>query len=124
MACYERHVKGKAAEDGALQLLSKHGCKLIERNFRCHSGEIDLIMQENQTVLFVEVRYRKNTFYGQAQETVNYGKIRKLIKSANYFLQIRKDLAKLNGRFDIVAAYPQNNIMHFDWIKNAFGVEN
>ena len=86
-------------------------------------GELDLVMQENNTVVFVEVRYRKNDTYGGALESVTPGKQEKLRITAEQYLQQETKLN--NGRFDVVAMTEKvqnngSNIYSFEWIKNAF----
>ena len=69
---------GRMAEDLALRYLQKHDMTLLERNFRSRFGEIDLIMQENNTIIFVEVRARKNTAFLHPAETIDHSKRTKI----------------------------------------------
>jgi putative endonuclease len=108
---------GSKAEDIACSFLIKNGLVLITRNYHCRYGEIDLIMQDSDTLVFVEVRYRKNSTYGSVAETVNKSKQRKLIFSANYYLAHHPSDSAL--RFDVVALSP-GQAPH--WINNAFSV--
>ena len=107
--------KGKLAEDKACKYLEKQGLTLIERNYRCRNGEIDLIMQDKDQLVFVEVRYRKNDSHGTAVDTVDQRKMKKLISTANYYL-IRHQL-DTPARFDIVGF---DATFHPKWISNAF----
>jgi putative endonuclease len=110
----ELQIKGKAGEDEALSYLVRQGLTLIERNFRCRGGEIDLIMQDGGEVVFVEVRKRSSRRYGGAAASVTAAKQSRLIVAAHMFLQrYRKPAA---CRFDIVAI-DQNAI---SWLKDAF----
>ena len=63
--------KGTIAENKARQYLEKHGLKFVEKNYRCRNGEIDLVMQDKNELVFVEVRYRKNDSYGSALDTID-----------------------------------------------------
>lgn len=109
---------GKQHEEQAAQFLQQQGLQPITANFRSRFGEIDLIMQQQQCVVFVEVRYRKNTFFGSAAESVNLAKQKKLLKTAYYFLARNPQYQQMDCRFDIVgiSQYGQQ----IDWIKNAF----
>ena len=78
---------GQAGEDEALAYLQKKGLVLIERNFRCKGGEIDLVMQDNNTLVFVEVRKRANHRHGGAAASVTTAKQKRLIIAAHIFLQ-------------------------------------
>lgn len=111
---------GKKAEELACAFLEKQGLTLIEKNYRCFCGEIDLIMQDKQHVVFVEVRSRSRTEYGNALESVNYNKVRKIIHTATYFLQYKKWLYKVSSRFDVVAIHPIDGEMKLEWIRGAF----
>ena len=66
--------KGGFGEEMALDMLLKKGMTLLEKNFRCRFGEVDLILRDKETLVFVEVKLRKDTTHGLAAEAVNYGK--------------------------------------------------
>lgn len=124
MILFNRLQIGKQAESEACQYLKQRGLKLLCQNYRCYHGEIDLIMQDQDDIVFVEVRYRKRTDFGNALESVNRAKINKLVKAANHFLQGKNWLYKVNSRFDIIAIHPIAGKMQLEWIKHAFSVEN
>lgn len=112
---------GKQAEDLAKQYLQKHKLKLITQNYHCRRGEIDLIMQDQQTLVFIEVRYRKNARFGSALESVDHKKQAKIITTAeHYLLQSKHDY--IDYRFDVIAMMPMTNSdqPEITWIKNAF----
>lgn len=102
----------------ALRHLQAAGLQLIERNFRCRCGEVDLILRDRQTVVFVEVRYRRNARFGGAAESVDTRKQRKIIKAAANFLQRNPEWSRSPARFDIVAIEESRPA---EWIQNAFG---
>lgn len=110
----KQQAEGKAGEDEAFSYLVRQGLTLIERNFRCRGGEIDLVMQEGQAIVFVEVRKRRNRLYGGAAASVTAAKQARLILAAQVFLQRYRNTPAC--RFDIVAI-EQNDIA---WLKNAF----
>ncbi|MCG8037173.1 MAG: YraN family protein [Candidatus Thiodiazotropha taylori] len=108
--------QGEAAEQLAVDYLSRRGLKLVTRNFRCKVGEIDLIMREKRTLVFVEVRYRQSDDYGSALESITPSKQRKLLAAANLYLQ--KNRIDQACRFDVVAINGSAN-KHTTWIKDA-----
>lgn len=118
----ENPVKsGQFFENLALKYLQQHGLKLIIRNFKCRAGEIDLIMQEHNSLVFVEVRFRKNNDFGSSAESITLQKQSKIIKTAQYYLQ--KNYSKEpNARFDVVAIQANGKArnQNIEWIKNAF----
>ena len=116
-----RHlVVGHKAEVIAYHHLVKQGLKLIVKNYSCRYGEIDLIMRQDQIVIFVEVRYRQSVNFGLPQETVNYYKQQKIIKSAQNFLLQKKISNQCPCRFDIVAIHGTIPDHKINWIKDAF----
>ncbi len=124
MESYNRQARGKLAEEKACQFLQEKGLRLLTQNYRCRHGEIDLIMQSREKeVVFVEVRSRSSLEYGTAAETIDRRKRIKLLHSALYFLQTKEWLNQVNSRFDVVAIHFLQNDIQFDWIKNAFGLD-
>ncbi|MCU7880349.1 MAG: YraN family protein [Candidatus Thiodiazotropha sp. (ex Lucinoma aequizonata)] len=97
----EHLVQGQQAEQQALDFLLGRGLKLLERNYRCKTAEINLIMREAGTLVFVEVRYRQSNDFGRAVEIVTASKQRKLLATANRYLQMLKKDATY--RFDVIA---------------------
>lgn len=111
--------QGQDAETQVYDYLQQQGLKPLARNVRSYRGEIDLIMEEGDTVVFIEVRLRTRTDFGSGAESVTRSKQKKLIATAAYYLQQNKRLAKRPARFDVVSVSSQQNM---DWIKNAFEV--
>jgi len=111
---------GQTAEDAARQYLQKQGLTFVEANFTTRLGEIDLIMKDNKTLVFVEVRLRNNKHYASALESVDFRKQTKLRKAALSYLQKEQLFDKVACRFDVIAAEADNNTFKFQWIKNAF----
>jgi len=121
--------QGADAELACCDYLQAQGLKLISQNFRCRLGEIDIIMLDSTTLVFIEVRFRKNTSFGGGLESVTPAKQHKLRKTAELYLQQNKQYE--NARFDVVSM--SKNIQtkktlfskswqqyNFDWINNAF----
>ena len=117
---YEPHARGRAAEDFACEYLRQQRLTLLERNFRCATGEIDLIMRDGATLVFVEVRARKNDRYGRGAETVDARKQAKLAASAALWLQTHSHSGPC--RFDVVSVALAKQPPQLDWISNAFDV--
>ncbi len=113
-----RLTKGQVCEQLACDYLKKNGLRLIDKNFHSRYGEIDLIMQHEDTLAFIEVRYRKNQNYGGAKESVTPGKQKKIQKTALVYMQ--KKGREYNARFDVIAISGENNNLNIEWIKNAF----
>lgn len=117
-----RSSKGKAAEAIACDHLENNGLQLIDKNFNSRYGEIDLIMRHKDSLVFIEVRYRKNLDYGGAMASVTPTKQQKIIKTALYYMQ--KQGREFNARFDVVAITgatgTPNQQLSIEWIQNAF----
>lgn len=111
---------GKVAEDIAANYLLKQNLSLIERNFHCRFGEIDLIALEQEILVFIEVRYRENERYLNAIETVDKHKCRKIITTSEYFLNKNKRYRNSQCRFDVVTITDTLDKPVIRWIKNAF----
>ena len=112
-------VKGKKGEELALNYLREKQFQLVCRNFRCRVGEIDLIMLDQEILVFVEVKSRKNQKYGLPREAVTLTKQRKMRQVALFFLQ-RNGLYKQKCRFDVVEIYLDVNPERANHISNAF----
>lgn len=111
---------GKAAEDLACRYLQKHGLNLITRNFYCRMGEIDLVMQDKDHLVFVEVRFRNTEIFGGGFSSITAHKQKKLLKTAQYYLQQNKLVEKVACRFDAIAISSLQSEANIEWIKNAF----
>ena len=107
--------KGQFAERKACQYLQQQGLRLIEKNYRCRNGEIDLVMQDKEQIVFVEVRYRKNKDYGTAVDSIDQNKVKKLILTAQHYLNINK--LDVPARFDVVGF---DTSLNPKWIRDAF----
>ncbi len=114
-----KSARGAQAELLAEQFLQQQGLFCIERNYRCAAGEIDLIMRDQNMLIFVEVRLRSNRFFAQAAESVNYRKQHKITRAAQHFLLTRRLTDKVPCRFDVIAldGMQAENI---EWIQSAF----
>lgn len=93
---------GRLGEKEAEKYLTSQNYRIIARNFRTRNGEIDLVAQENNILVFVEVKTRRNNKFGLPEESITPAKIRALIRSAQYYLLIRNQLS-VSYRIDVVS---------------------
>lgn len=112
---------GYLAEIKARDYLTTQGLTWITSNFRCRMGEIDLIMQEQANLVFIEVRNRTSAHFGGAMASVTYSKKQKIIKSALYYLMTHQLMDKQPVRFDVVGIEGEPPVV--TWVKNAFGTD-
>jgi putative endonuclease len=106
---------GSDAEQQAYHFLLQQGLTPVCRNFRCKQGELDLVMLEQETLVIVEVRFRKSERFGGAIESVTAKKRAKIVAATQYYLQ--KNAVLNTVRFDVVAIGANQQL---NWIKNAF----
>lgn len=112
---------GFEAERLAGQFLKRQGLRPVAQNFQCRLGEIDLIMLDQNCLVFVEVRFRASNRFSQASLTVDIHKQRKLIRTAALFLANRERYANSVVRFDVVAIdADEQGQKTIEWIKDAF----
>lgn len=119
----EQKERGVWGEDRAALYLRLHGYRIVERNFRCRMGEIDIIARRGGVISFVEVKLRKNAEHGEAREFVTASKQRRIVTAAELWLS--QNQCDLQPRFDVIEIYaPQGTrtlrpvIRH---LENAFG---
>ncbi|MCF8054487.1 MAG: YraN family protein [Deltaproteobacteria bacterium] len=119
MAVDRRRATGRQGEDLAVSHLRDHGYKIIERNYSCQIGEIDIVAKEAGTIVFVEVRSTTVERFGSAIDSVNLRKQRKLSLLALRYLQ-EKNLLGQNCRFDVVGVHFSKENTQITLIQNAF----
>ena len=112
--------RGRKAEELASARLQRQGLRLAARNYRSPFGEIDLVMQERDTLVFVEVRYRSNATFGAPAETVDGRKQARLRATAEHYLQNTPRASKKPCRFDIVAITGDGEDGNFRWLRDVF----
>ncbi len=110
-------IAGDYYESMAAEYLQHNGFQIIERNYKCKFGEIDIIAKKNNTISFIEVKYRKNTDFGYAIEAVSKEKQNRIRKTAAYYIKERKPEKNTAYSFDIVLI--QGKIM--EYYSNCFG---
>lgn len=114
------NTTGERAERLACLHLEQAGLVLLERNYRCPRGELDLVMHDAQTLVFVEVRFRRQRRFGSGAESVDSRKRARLIATAQHYLQRHPRRAAQAARFDVVAIALENGQPAIDWIQDAF----
>lgn len=107
-----RQAEGRHWETVAQRHLEQHGLRLVQANFRCKGGEIDLIMCDGATLVFVEVRQRADARHGSAAASIGPTKIARLLCAAQVYLQRRRSVPPC--RFDVVAI----DAGQLDWLRN------
>ena len=108
-------IRGDRSEQLACNYLEKQGLQLIDKNFRCKYGELDLIMRDDKALIIVEVRFRKSNQFGGAIESISRKKQSRIIATTQYYLSTHRVDSSI--RFDVIAMSNDNDI---NWIKNAF----
>lgn len=115
---YKSHIIGQNGEDIATEYLIENGYKILERNFSCRQGEIDIIAKDKNEIVFIEVKTRTNKKYGEPVEAVTYIKRRHLIKTIEYYLYIKK-LEDEFIRIDVIEIYIKEHKFLLHHIKQA-----
>jgi len=113
---YNKRSVGSKFEQIAIQYLIERGYVLIEHNFQCRTGEIDIIAKEKEYLVFVEVKYRRNVTMGLPQEAIDIRKMRKITRTAQYYMLMNNIPLDTPCRFDVVVILNQE----ISLIKNAF----
>lgn len=116
----KRKVLGGRGEDLAVRYLRKRGYKVIERNYRCLWGEIDLIARNKGTLVFVEIKARSSSGFGLPQEAVDRFKQRKLVQVAKAYMAQHHLEETIATRFDVVAIHLSPSGPEITLIKDAF----
>ncbi|MHC8441125.1 MAG: YraN family protein [Candidatus Eutrophobiaceae bacterium] len=112
---------GHRMESYAANFLEKHGLKLLKRNYRRKTGEIDLIMRDMRSLVFVEVKYRSNENFTLASLTINAAKCRRISRAAaQYLSDSPQTIKEQNCRFDVVLLLGEPTAPRIEWIKDAF----
>lgn len=113
-------ARGAAAERLAGAWLRRRGLRPLDLNYRCRVGEIDLVMRDGNTLVFIEVRYRRRDRFGSAAESVNRVKQHRIIRAASRYLQQHPRWANEVCRFDVVSLSGDECDPEIEWIRDAF----
>lgn len=116
---YQRHITGKTGEDVAIKYLMQKEYKIIERNFFCKQGELDIVAKDKKELIFIEVKTRKNKAYGRPIDAITSYKQKHIIKSIEYYL-FKYKLENIPIRIDVIEVYEKGENKYFvNHIKNA-----
>ncbi|MGE5629392.1 MAG: YraN family protein [Solirubrobacterales bacterium] len=110
---------GKIGEAVSEEYLIKSGYIILDKNYRCKIGEIDIIAKNMNHICFIEVKTRKNKIYGRPCEAVNYIKQKKILKSAQMYI-LKNKLFECSFRFDVIEVLIFDNKYSINHIENAF----
>ena len=121
MAADARHQTGAAVEAAAARYLAAQGLALLDANVHYRDGELDLVMRDDATLVFVEVRYRARHEFGGAAASVTPAKQQRLIRAATRYLAAHPRLAMLPCRFDVIGAEGDPEAPRLTWLRAAFG---
>ncbi len=111
---------GQATEEMACNFLISRGGRILEKNYRCKQGEIDIIAADGRYICFIEVKYRQNNRYGEPSEALTASKIQHICKVSKFYLYSKYKSYDLPVRYDVIAISPEEKMLTFKWIKNAF----
>lgn len=111
-----KRAVGAAYEDKAVEYLKSHGYFILCRNFRCRQGEIDIIAREGESLVFIEVKYRRNAKRGIPEEAVTFAKQRTICRTADYYRLQKGYGEETLCRFDVVAILGEKLTLY----RNAF----
>lgn len=120
MAADQRRSFGLQGETIAAQHLEAQGFEILKRNFQTRYGEIDIIARDGETLVFVEVRSKKDAVFGHPLETINHRKQGKIIRMARVFLAMEHIADSVPCRFDVVGIVRQGDGFETIHVKNAF----
>lgn len=124
MSDNSRNILGRRGEDLAAEHLANAGYRIIERNYRNHYGEIDIIAQKAKTLIFVEVKTRKNLLFSHPGEAVTPRKQLQISRVAMDYL-VKNNLTEIAARFDVVAILlPDKGPGAIELIENAFDLKD
>ena len=116
----QNRLLGTGWERVAELFLHQNGLKTVTRNFNCRLGEIDLVMEDGQCLVFAEVRFRKSSAHGTGAESVGKTKQARIIRAAHRYLQLHSHRANQACRFDVLSLEDRDGKPSVDWIRNAF----
>ena len=117
---YFKQEIGMIGEEMACKYLIKNNYKIIDRNFSCNQGEIDIIaLSSHKELVFIEVKTRKSLKYGTPSEAITKAKKRHIISSAKYYIYLNK-IKNIDIRFDVIEIFIHNSKFMFNHIKQAF----
>ncbi len=129
MATNQRRTQGARVEALAGDFLQRHGLEPVAANANYRGGELDLVMRDGDTLVFVEVRYRRiagniSSGFGGGAASVDASKRRKLVHAASQFLAAHREYSRAPCRFDVIDASGDTEAPIFDWLRDAFRADD
>ena len=116
-------IIGKEEEELACEYLQQQKLHLISKNYCCKCGELDLVMQDQEMLVFVEVRYRQANYHGSGIDSITSAKQKRIIRTAQHFLLNNRKYRNWPCRFDVVGIATHQGSSKIEWIKDAFWVK-
>lgn len=107
---------GRFGEDEAVKYLEQKGYKILDRNFSCKRGEIDIVALDKKEIVFIEIKARVSLKYGLPSEAVTKNKLKHIYKTAEYYLYIR-NLENHDTRIDVIEVYIKNKKIIINHLK-------
>lgn len=111
--------RGREGEELAVAAALAEGYEILARNWRCHLGELDMVIKKGETVVFAEVKTRKGDNYGEAWESVTQAKQARIVRLARWYAKVHK-LEGYSFRFDVFSVDYKGGRWQYRWFKNAF----
>ncbi len=120
----EHLESGRAAERLARAHLERHGLVWVDSNFRCRFGELDLVMTDGDTLVVVEVRYRRRTDIMDPRQSITPDKLRRIVLATQLFIRQHRRWREHAVRFDVVGLRGPLPAARMDWVRGAFPIED
>lgn len=114
----EHNILGKKGEEKAAMFLLENGYNIVARNWRYKRIEIDIIATNNEFILFVEVKTRSSSFWGNPEDSIDASRIKRMVEAADYYVQ-EYDVS-LPVRFDVLSIVQHNDSVEIEHIDDAF----
>jgi len=114
-----KYQTGMQGQRGAEAFLLANGYNILERNYRIRTGEVDLIAEQNEYIVFIEVKTRKGLKFGLPCESVSIKKRQRIVHTAMHYISV-KNLDNHNFRFDVMEVYADTSGVQVNHIENAF----
>ena len=115
-----KRTVGGTRELLACKYIEDHGAHILERNFHCRQGEVDIIAKDEGYLCFIEVKFRSDKTFGEPEEAVTIKKQKHICKVSKFYLYSKYKSFDIPVRYDVVAISQKEDIFAFKWIKNAF----
>lgn len=119
-----KRAEGAHVEALARDFLMREGLLPVAANANYRGGELDLVMRDGDTLVFVEVRYRRSAGFGGGAASIDASKRRKLVHAASQYLAAHRESSRAPCRFDVIDACGDPEAPSFDWLRDAFRADD